>query len=72
MDALITGGDGQILKVAYHVHAAVVLLDCLINIVLVKCVEIFDPFVAQVTLLGAPLGILNKADLLEPLLSHDI
>eukprot|EP00957_Ditylum_brightwellii_P137100 10453554-Ditylum_brightwellii.AAC.2 len=72
LDTLIAGGDGQLLKVTHYMHVTVVLLDRLINLVLYKHVEIFDLFSAHVTLLGAPLGILNKVDLLEHLLFHDI
>eukprot|EP00957_Ditylum_brightwellii_P031770 2409197-Ditylum_brightwellii.AAC.1 len=52
-------------------HVVVALLDCLVNLVLEKCIEILDLFGAYAVLLGAPFGILNKADLPEPLLFCD-
>eukprot|EP00957_Ditylum_brightwellii_P155846 11863996-Ditylum_brightwellii.AAC.1 len=68
LDAIITQGDEQILKVTHRVHVVVALLDCLLGLVLDKCVQVLDLSTCQAVFLGAPLGIFHKLDLLEPLL----
>eukprot|EP00957_Ditylum_brightwellii_P006053 458423-Ditylum_brightwellii.AAC.1 len=40
LDTLVTCGEGQILKVAYCMHVTIILLDCLIDLVFGKFVEI--------------------------------
>eukprot|EP00957_Ditylum_brightwellii_P142731 10875880-Ditylum_brightwellii.AAC.1 len=53
-------------------HVAVVLLDCLINLVFHDDVQVLDLSACQAAFLGAPLGVFNKPDLLEPLLFRNM
>eukprot|EP00957_Ditylum_brightwellii_P166710 12690693-Ditylum_brightwellii.AAC.1 len=63
LDALLTQKDGQVLKVAHHVHVAIMLFDCLFDLVFDKCVEILYLFACHAMLFGLPFGILDKPDL---------
>eukprot|EP00957_Ditylum_brightwellii_P001039 82490-Ditylum_brightwellii.AAC.1 len=71
LDALVSQGDRQALKIAHHIHVAVALFDCLFDLVFDKRVEILDPFAYQAALFGPPFGILDKPDLQKPLLFRD-
>eukprot|EP00957_Ditylum_brightwellii_P163731 12465138-Ditylum_brightwellii.AAC.1 len=72
LGTLITGGDGRLLKDTHCMHDMIALLDSLIDLVLDKCVVVFDLFGAHAMLLGTPIGILNKPDMLEPLFCCDV
>eukprot|EP00957_Ditylum_brightwellii_P185489 14122981-Ditylum_brightwellii.AAC.1 len=53
-------------------YVVIALLDCAVDLVFDKCIEILDLFGALAVLLGGPFGILNKTDLPESLLFHDM
>eukprot|EP00957_Ditylum_brightwellii_P116700 8901603-Ditylum_brightwellii.AAC.1 len=72
LDALVTQGDRQVLKVAHCVPVAVTLFDCIFDLVFDKCIEILDLFACQAALFGPPFGVLDKLDMLEPLLFCDM
>eukprot|EP00957_Ditylum_brightwellii_P009855 743495-Ditylum_brightwellii.AAC.1 len=42
LDALVTQGDGQVLKVIHHMHVAFALFGHLFDLVLDKCIDILD------------------------------
>eukprot|EP00957_Ditylum_brightwellii_P114628 8741841-Ditylum_brightwellii.AAC.1 len=71
LDALVAQGDRQVLKVSHHVHVAVALFDGLFDLVFDKRVEVLDLFACQAAPFGLSFGVLNKPDLLEPLLFCD-
>eukprot|EP00957_Ditylum_brightwellii_P003168 241418-Ditylum_brightwellii.AAC.1 len=56
------------LKVAHRMHVAVVLLDCLIDLVLDEHIQVLDLSACQAVFLGSPFGVFNKLDMPEPLL----
>eukprot|EP00957_Ditylum_brightwellii_P125881 9595895-Ditylum_brightwellii.AAC.1 len=53
-------------------HVVVALFDRLFNLVFDKCVEILDLFACQAAPFSPSFGVLNKLDLPEPLLFHDM
>eukprot|EP00957_Ditylum_brightwellii_P104824 7989661-Ditylum_brightwellii.AAC.1 len=71
LDALVACRDRRVLEVTHCVHVMVVLFGCLFDLVFDKCVEILDFFACQDVPFGLPFGVLNKPDLLEPLLCCD-
>eukprot|EP00957_Ditylum_brightwellii_P044527 3377522-Ditylum_brightwellii.AAC.1 len=71
LDTLVAQGDRQVLKVAHCVHVTVALFDHFFDLVFDKRVEIIDLFACQATLFGPTFGVLDKPDLLEPLLFCD-
>eukprot|EP00957_Ditylum_brightwellii_P147967 11266688-Ditylum_brightwellii.AAC.1 len=72
LDALIAQGDRKVLEIAHCMHVAVMLFDRLFNLVFDKRVEILVLFACQVVPFGLPFGVLNKTDLPEPLLFHNM
>eukprot|EP00957_Ditylum_brightwellii_P076849 5840922-Ditylum_brightwellii.AAC.1 len=72
LNALIAQGDRHVLTVAHCVHVAVALFDFFFDLVFDKRIEILDLFACYATLFGLRFGALNKLDLPEHLLFHDM
>eukprot|EP00957_Ditylum_brightwellii_P177505 13519497-Ditylum_brightwellii.AAC.1 len=71
LDTLIAQEYGQLFEVA-HCVLAVALFDQLFDLFFDNFIEILDLFACYAAFFGPPFSILDKLNLLEPLLIHDI